>query len=72
MEVAGCGVREVPCGGVAGEQFEDPSGGDVLDADGEFGEAAGEELVELVDESGALSGDGLESSGDLSQREQFE
>jgi hypothetical protein len=38
-----------------------------VDEEGEFGEGAGEELVELVDESGALANDGLEPRGDLAE-----
>ena len=57
--------REAWGGGEAVDEFEDPSGGEVLGEEGEFGEGEGEEVVELVDESGALADDGLESAGDL-------
>ena len=54
-------------GGIAVDEFEDPAGGEVLDEQGEFGEGQGEEMMELVDEPGALADDGLESAGDLAE-----
>ena len=52
-------------GGVAVDEFEHPAGGDVLDEQGEFGEGEREQVVELVDEPGALADYGLEAAGDL-------
>ncbi len=54
-------------GGVAVDEFEDPAGGEVLDEQGQFGEGQGEQVVELVDEAGALADGGLESAGDLAE-----
>ena len=54
-------------GGIAVDEFEHPAGGEVLDDQGEFGKGQSQELVQLVDEPGALSDDGLESAGDLAQ-----
>ena len=53
--------------GIAVDQFEDPAGGEVLGEQGEFGEGKGEQVVELVDEPGALADDGLEVAGDLAE-----
>ena len=64
-------LGEARGGGEAVDEFEDPSGGEVLGAQGEFGEGEGEEVVELVDESGALADDGLEAAGDLAQGAEF-
>ena len=73
-------LREVVCGvaaarqwggGVAVDEFEDPAGGEVLDEQGEFGEGQGEEVVELVDQAGALADDGLEAAGDLAEGAEF-
>ena len=58
-------------GGEAVDEFEDPPGGEVLGQQGEFGEGEGEEVVELVDEPGALADDGLEAAGDLAQGAEF-
>jgi len=52
-------------GGVAMDEFEDPALRDVFDEEGEFGEGEGQEVVELVDEAGALPDGGLESGGNL-------
>jgi hypothetical protein len=49
------------------DQLEHPAQGDVLNQQGQLGEGQGEEVVELVDEAGALAGGGLESAGDLAQ-----
>jgi len=66
------GGGESSRGGVAAEQFEYPTGAEILDEDGQFGKGTDEELMELIDQSGALPGDGLESSGDLSELAEFE
>ena len=58
-------------GGVACAEFEDPGAGNVFDEQGEFGERERQQLVELVDEAGAMADDGLEPAGDLAQRAQF-
>jgi len=47
------------------DEFEDPALRDVFDEEGEFGEGEGQEVVELVDEAGALPDGGLESGGNL-------
>ena len=49
------------------DEFEDPAGGDVLGEQGQFGKGQGEQMMELVDQAGALADDGLESSGDLAE-----
>ena len=74
----GCRARSVGVaaarqwgGGIAVDEFEDPAGGDVLDEQGEFGEGQGEQVVELVDETGALADDGLEAAGDLAEGAEF-
>jgi len=43
-----------------------------MDQQSEFGEGEGEQVMELVDESGALANDGLEPAGDLSDGAEFE
>ena len=53
------------------DQFEDPALGDVLDEQGQFGEGQGQQVVQLVDQAGALANGGLESSGDLTQGPQL-
>ena len=50
------------------DEFEDPARGDVLDEQGEFGEAQSEQVMKLVDEAGALADDGLEPAGDLAEQ----
>ena len=47
------------------------AGGEVFGEQGEFGEGQGEEVVELVDQAGALADDGLESAGDLAEGAEF-
>ena len=64
-------LGEAPGGGEAVDGFEDPGGGEVFGQEGEFGEGEGEQVVELVDEPGALADDGPESSGDLTQGAEF-
>jgi hypothetical protein len=54
-------------GGVAMDEFEDPALGDVLDQQGQFRETQREEVMELVDEPGALADHSLEPTGDLTQ-----
>ncbi len=66
-EVGGRCLGEAWGGGEAVDEFEDPCGGEVLGEEGEFGEGEGEQVVELVDEAGALADDGLESAGDLAR-----
>ena len=58
-------------GGVALHEFEDPADGNILDEQCQFGKGQGEQLVELVDEAGALADGGLEPSGDLAERAQL-
>src|SRR5438034_849135 len=58
-------------GGVAVDEFEHPALREVLDEEGQFGERQSQEVVELVDQAGALPDRGLESGGDLAQRAQF-
>ena len=53
------------------DEFEDPAGGEVLGEQGQFGEGQGEQVMELVDETGALADDGLEPAGDLAKRAEF-
>ena len=55
----------------SGDQFEDPAGGDVLDQQGQFGEGEGQQVMELVDQPGALADDGLQPAGDLAQEPQL-
>ncbi len=52
-------------------EFEDPARRDVLDEQGEFGKGEGEQVVQLVDQAGALPHNRLEPAGDLAQRAQF-
>jgi len=67
-EVGRGGGGEERGGGVTVDEFEDPAAGDVLDEEGEFGECESQQMVELVDDAGALADGGLESSGDLSEQ----
>ena len=68
---AGAGGGEEGCGGVTVDEFEDPADRDVLDEEAEFGEGECEQVMELVDEPGALPDDGLETAGDLAEETQF-
>ena len=70
-EVRGRRGGEELGGGIALDEFEDPADGDVLDEECQFGKGQGEQLMELVDEAGALADGGLESSGDLAERAQL-
>ena len=54
------------------DELQDPASGQVLDEQGELGEGQGEQVVELVDQAGALTDDGLEAAGDLTQAAQFQ
>jgi hypothetical protein len=54
------------------EEFEHPTAGESLDEQGAFGEGEGEEVVELVDQAGALADGGLEPSGDLAEQAPFD
>ena len=58
-------------GRVATEQFERPTGRDVLDQHGEFGKGVDEQLVQLIDEARALPDAGLKPAGDLANLPQF-
>jgi hypothetical protein len=49
------------------DQFEDPAGGDVLDQQAQFGKGQVQEMMELIDEAGALADDGLEPAGNLTK-----
>ena len=71
-QVGGRGLGQTRGAGIAVHQFEDPAGGEVLGEQGEFGEGQGQQMMELVDEAGALADDGLESSGDLAEDAEFE
>ena len=53
--------------GIAVHQFEDPAGGDIPGEQGQLGEGQGQQMMELVEETGALADDGLQSSGDLAE-----
>ena len=70
-EVVGAGGGEEGGGGVAVDEFEDPAERDVLDEQGEFGEGQGQQVVELVDQAGALPDGGLEAAGDLAEDAQL-
>src|SRR5262249_4861571 len=54
-------------GGVAVEQLEDPARRQVLDEQGQLGEGQGQQVVQLVDQAGALPYRGLQPRGDLTQ-----
>ncbi len=54
-------------GGIAVDEFENPLGREVFGEQGQFGEGQGEQVMELVDETGALADDGLEPAGDLAK-----
>jgi len=49
------------------QQFEDPAGGEIFREQGQLGEGEGEQVMQLVDEPGALADDGLQASGDLTE-----
>ena len=71
-EVGGRRCGEALGGGVALDEFEDPAGGEILGAQGEFGEGQGEQVVELVEEARALADNSLEPTGHRTQSTQFE
>jgi hypothetical protein len=49
------------------DQLQHPAGGEVLGQQGQLGEGQGEQLMELVEQAGALADDRLEASGDVAQ-----
>ena len=59
-------------GGKAMDQFEHPAGGDVLDQQAQFGKGQVQQMMELIDEAGALADDGLEPAGDLAEDAQLQ
>ena len=63
------GLGDAFGGGILVEQLEHPAGGDVLGQGGEFGEDAGQEVVQSVDGLGRLLDLGLQASGDLAQQD---
>jgi hypothetical protein len=54
--------------GVAVDESRGPAPGEVFGREGALGEGQREEVVELVDEAGALAGGGLEACGGVAQR----
>ncbi len=66
-EIGVVGLGQQSCGGVAVEQFEYPAQGDVLDDQGQFRERRHQQIVQLVDEPGALADHGLQARGRLAQ-----
>ena len=54
------------------EEFKHPASGEVLDEQGEFGKGERKQMVELIDESGALADNGLEPARDLTHGAEFE
>src|SRR5262249_48532672 len=54
-------------GGIAVNEFEGPADGDILLQQGQFGEGEGEEVMELVDEARALTDDGVQPAGDVTE-----
>ena len=55
-------------GGVAFAEGEDPTAGDVLGEQSEFGERGRQEKVELIDEPRALTHDRLQATGHVAER----
>ena len=53
--------------GIAMDEFEHPAGSQVLGEQGQLGEGQGEQVVELVDQAGALAADGLEQAGNVAE-----
>jgi hypothetical protein len=72
FEVGDLGVSQAPGGWVAVNEFEHPAGRDVLDLHRQFGVGAGQELVQLVDEPGALFHQRLQAQGDLAEALAFD
>src|SRR5262249_37882280 len=68
-EGGGGGRGRQPGGGGAGEGGEDPPG---REGRGGAGAAWGGEVVEVVDQAGALADDGREAAGDLAEAAEFE
>ena len=64
-EIVWCSTGEELGGGVAMDEFEDPAQGNIPDAEGEFGEAEREPVMQLIDEPGALANDRLEPPSNL-------
>ena len=48
-----------------------PAGAEVLGEQGQLGEGQGQEVVELIEQAGALADDGLQPAGHLAQQAQF-
>ena len=71
-EVGGRGLGQQPGGGIAVDEFEHPAGSQVLGEQGQLREGQGEQVVELVDQAGALADDGLQAAGDLAEAAEFE
>jgi hypothetical protein len=58
-------------GGIAFAKGEDPTAGDVLDEQSEFGERGRQEKVELIDEPRAMAHDRLQATGHVAERALF-
>ncbi len=70
-EVVRGGRRQQFGGGIAFAEGEDPSAGDVLDEQSEFGKRQRQQKVELIDQTRALTHDRLQATGDLAKRAQL-
>lgn len=66
-EILGGGRGQPGCGGVAVNHLQHPAFGEVLDPQGQFGEAQRQQVMQLVDQPGPLANHGLEAPGDLTQ-----
>jgi hypothetical protein len=71
-EIVGGRLREPRRRGVAAQKFENPTGGEVMDDERQFGKGQGRQMVELIDEPSTLANDGLKPTGDLAKRAKFE
>ena len=63
------GLGDAFGGGILVEEPQHPAGGDVVGQGGEFGEGAGQEVVESVDGLGRLFDLGLQAAGDFAQQD---
>jgi hypothetical protein len=71
LQLFECGLGQEPGRGEATQEFEHPAGGDVFYLHGQFGEGAGQELMQLIDQARALTDHGLESAGDVAEWQQW-
>ena len=69
LEGSKLGLGDAFGSGILVEQLEHPAGAHVLGQGGQFGEDAGQEVVQSVDGLGRLLDLGLQPSGDFAQQD---